>query len=366
MMDLVLQNVPEEMAKYLLDNEHAEIVIRELNKRFRNFEKIAVKVAETDKNNIDQPIRDAFNKFVSIRNLSNTSPVHMHTLLQNKTNIPQVIEQYFPQINEIFMPLKNLQIMSILNTALSASTLIATVAGMVIICNKLDGIDRKLGELADSVREHKELNIETDIASPCRELVKDYKIISTDLNRKKPVEKKEVENLIRGCQKYLEILYRQRKTLPMDQLLGLMFSLIPVFANSIMIYDLLFYDQEQGKYALHDECIWIFDNLLSDDFMQQIQDYLFITKKQTNRQVNEYLDCQKLLLLGYKQEIEQLVNDLATCGGNQKYNEAMKWTIQYAKQQAKGIQTELAYQYGEELAQRIIEPAFEDAFSFPM
>ena len=100
--------------------------------------------------------------------------------------------------------------------------------------------------------------------------------------------------------------------------------------------------------------------------MQQIQDYLFITKQQTNRQVNEYLDCQKLLLLGYKQEIEQLANDLAACGGNKDYNEAMKWTIQYAKQQAKGIKTELASQYGEEMAQKIIEPAFEDAFSFPV
>ena len=119
--------------------------------------------------------------------------------------------------------------------------------------------------------------------------------------------------------------------------------------------------EPEGIDALHESCMSVFDLLSDPGFIDQIQDYMFLKMHQTNRQVNEYLDCHRLIVYSYKTQIEQLLEDLETCGSKEKYNDAMLWTRQYVAQQARVVQAELASKIGPEKAKEYVERAMQEA-----
>ena len=140
-------------------------------------------------------------------------------------------------------------------------------------------------------------------------------------------------------------------------MLNPIFTLLPILANCLMVYYQRFWDPTQEKHPLHDSCMSVFDMLSAPEFINQIQDYMFIQKRQTNRQVNEYLDCHRLIVYSYRRQIEQLLEDLKTCGSIETYEDVMKWSWQFAAQQAKSVQTELEQKYGYEKADAIMAEA---------
>ena len=339
MANIVLENVPEELAKRILNKSYAEVAFRKGNEQFDMFKKIAVRLAgEKDQ-------------------LANANKVRQIMRAKN----PLQIQQLLPNIEQIFAPMKSLKIFSALNTALSAANLVATVAGIIIICEKIDKIDRKLDELKDGIVDLKDINFELQISNPCRALVNDYKIIGDKINKGKPVSEDDLVELINGCHGYIISLYNLRDKFSLDAVLSLIFTLLPIFANSIMIYYQLYYDEKQEKHTLHDGWMNVFELLSAENFMNQIQDHMFVDLHQTNQHVNEYLDCYRLILQSYQQKINQLLEDLKTCEGVEGYNEAMLWSKQYAAQQARVVQAEMASRYGEAQAQQYCKAAMEAA-----
>ncbi len=341
-MDLLLENVPEELAKQLLDKDFAEVAVRNAKQRFKEFFKFAVKQVEksADKKKIGEKIH----KVVKQKDLLN-----MKEMANN--------------LNQMFNVLQNTQILGILSSALSAAGLVATIAGIAIICDQLNGIDKKLDDIKKNINDHKKMNFETDINKPCRMLVADYKLIGKKIEDGDPVTEKEVSTLIRDCHEYIITLYNLRDVCSLDAVLGLIFTLLPIFANCILIYYNRFYDHDRGVHALHNDWMNTFDLLGDESFLHQIQDYMFIDLHQTNRQVNEYIDCQKMILFSYKQKIEQLIEDLEACKGLEGYNAAMQWSRQYAAQQARVVQADLETRYGKEEAQNIMAQALQEALA---
>jgi hypothetical protein len=121
------------------------------------------------------------------------------------------------------------------------------------------------------------------------------------------------------------------------------------------------YDPEHERHVLHGDWMVIFEMLSSEEFMDQVQDYLFIEKRMPNRQVNEYLAYCRRIVCGFHKKIENLLEDLKDCGSKEDYQEAMQWSRQFAAQQAKAEQKELEEQYGPEKAKEILEQAMEAA-----
>ncbi len=306
MVDLMLKDVPEEFAKELLNQRNAEVAFRNGKKRFESFKKFAVQIADEQKN------------------------------VQ-----------------------ANMAMLSKLNIALAAANMVATIACAVVICNKLNKIDQKLDGMQKELGDLKDINFETQIANPCRMLIGDYKIITDSLEKKKPVSEDEMVALIRGCQNYLVSLYNLRGKLPMDPVLSLIFTLLPIYTNCIMLYYQRFYDVKQDKHTLHDDWMFVYEMLLSDGFLCEVQDYMFIDKRHTNREVNEYLICQRQIVQDYKEKIDELLADLNDCEGIEGYEDAMKWSRQYAAQQAKAVQAELESKYGAEKAGQIMDQAMQ-------
>ena len=341
-MPWVVDEASKRALEYFQNHDKVEMVLRNIKKQYAPFEDLKIKWVDEVKNKtIDQN---------AIRHLVRTAD-------RNSAQLDQIL----PKLDQIFKPMQNLQILSILNTALSAANLVATVAGMVIICNKLNSIDHKLDEIQKEIADVKEINYEMQIAKPCRKLVDDYKLLTPALSKGKPVSEEQLVNLIRECKDYIISIYNLRNNLPLDAALSLIFMLLPILANCMMVYYQRFYDPNQGKHPLHDSCMSVFDLLSAPDFLDQIQDYMFMGKNQTNRQVNEYLDCHRLIVYSYKTQIEQLLADLETCGSKEDYDDAMLWTRQYVAQQARVVQAELESKIGAEKAKEYVEQAMQEA-----
>lgn len=305
-MDLLLQNVPQYLAERLLNKNYAEVAFRTGKERFELLEKFLVKKIENNQDGGE--MEGALGKF---------------------------------------------------NIAMQVINLAATIVCTVIICKKLDKVDRKLDEIQKATANLQDFNFEMQVAHPCRKLIGDYKLLADKLKKGKPVSGAELVELIRECQNYLISLHNLSGKIPMDSSLDLIFTLLPIFANCIMLYYQRNYDEEQGRHALHDEWMSVFELLNSEEFLNSIQDDMFLKQRKTNRQVNEYLAYHKMVVKTYKLKIDQLLTDLEECGGEEGYSAAMEWSRQYVAQQAKSKQVELENQYGSEKAKMIMEQAFE-------
>lgn len=340
-MPWIIDEASRRAMEWLQSHEKVEMVIRGVKKEYAPFEDLKFKyVDEIKEKSISQS---------TIRHLVRTSEANSDKL-----------DQILPKLDKIFQPLQNLQILSILNTALSAVNLVATVAGMVIIYNKLDHIDHKLDEIKKTIADVKNIDFEMQIAKPCRKLVDDYKMLTPAIKNGKPVSEDTLIALIRECKDNIISIYTLRNSIPMDSVLSLSFTLLPILANCIMVYYQRFYDPNQEQHPLHDGCMVVFDKLSDPGFIDQIQDYMFISKNQSNRQVNEYLDCHRLIVYSYKKQINQLLEDLKTFGSKEEYNEAMLWTRRFVAQQAKVVQSELESKIGAERAKALIEETMRE------
>ena len=340
-MPWVIDEASQKALDYFQNHEKVEMVIRDLKKRYEPFEDMVIKWADDFQDDkIDENmIRD---------------------LIRNQKKDSVKLDQIMPKLDQIFKPMQNLQILSILNTALSAANLVASVAGTVVICSKLNNLDYRLNDLQKEVADIKEINYETQIAGPCRKLMDDYKLLAPSLRKGKLAVEDKVINLIRECKDHIISIYNLRYNLPLDVVLSLIFMLLPVFENCILVYYQQFYDPNQEKHPLHDSFMSVFDLLSSPGFIDQIQDYMFIDKNQTNRQVNEYLDCQRLIVYSYKKQIEQLLEDLKICGSKEGYADVIQWTRQYTAQQARVLQTEIESRVGAERAEKYIKQAMHE------
>ena len=341
-MDLTLFNVPEDIAQKMLKEGFAEVVKRKGNQRFDLFKKLAVGVAQESEG-------DSIN-YERVR-----------AILRGKN--PLKIQKLLPNLESLFSSMNTLKLMSSLTIALSAANLVSTIAGIAIICRKLDTVDQKLNEVQKGLKDSEMRDIEIHIARPCREIVDDYKLIGDRIQKGEDVPENELITLIRKCKDYLLTLYNLRRHCELSAVLNLIFTLLPILASCIVIYYQHYYDVEQGKSVLHESWMEIFDKLATDEFLEQIQDYLFIEKGQSNLEVNEYLDSQRLLMFTYKQKIEELLEDLKACEGREGYDEAVRLSKQYAAQRAREIQADLESRMGSGEAQEIVEAALKQALA---
>ena len=304
-VDLTLKNIPEDIAKRILSDKRAEVVLRDGKKRYDLMRKYAVAMTKETK----------------------------------------------PQINP--------EIFSKLNVALTAVNIAATIACTVIICNKLNTMNKQLNEIQKELEEIKDTQLKTTVLPANAKLVEDYKLNGRKMEKGGQIPKEEMLEFIRDCNRNINTLLSVEDNVKMDAILGEIFVLLPMMCNYILLYYRTYYTSDEGTNALHEDWIHTLDALMSDEFMERIQDYLFIEKGYTNQDVNEYLSCQRHVVSEFKQRIEQLVDDLNICEGVEGYEEAMLWSRQYAEQQAKSYGTELEKEYGPEKTEEIMNQAMQ-------
>ena len=282
-------------------------------------------------------------------------------LLRPNVANPNVVKNLFPCLGQVFGALQNMQILNVLNLAMSAANLAATMKGFQEINERLDRIEEQLSDIKQGIDNVQKTNFELQIAKPCRSIVSQYKDLSVLYRDGKPISEKELVALIDESKEFIISMYNLREIYTLQVALKMIFMLFPVFANCILIYYHRFYDPNRHTHNRHNEWMEVFDLLSKPSFIDEIQDDLFINQRKTNKEVNEYLDCQRSVVYGYKLKIEELLEDLRACGIAETYDEAMKWSRQFAAQQAKSVQENLAGQIGAERAKELVEQAMMES-----
>ncbi len=275
-------------------------------------------------------------------------PVKDKDLFPARPNVanPELVRDIFPKLGQIFGSLQNLQIMSVLNLAMSAANLAATIKGFQEINVRLDHIEAQLSAIRQGIDDAKTIDYEMQIAKPCRSIVSQYKDISALYQKEKPISENGLISLLDESKEFIISMYNLRGVYSLQVALQIIFMMFPVFANCILMYYHRFYDANQHMHNRHSEWMEIFDLLSEPRFIEEIQDNLFITQRKTNKEVNEYLDCQRSIVYGYKLKIEDLLEDLKTCGSVKVYDEAMQWSRQFAAQQAVKMEADLIREHG--------------------
>lgn len=334
-MPKLVMEVPEEIVKKY-NGETIEFFKRKAESKYDKFVKTVVREFDPAK---DEPL----------------SPVRPNVMNPNQ------VRKIFPKLDQVFGTLKNVQILSILNLAMSAANLAATIKGFQEINCRLDNIEAQLSEIKKGVDNVQKTNFELQIAQKCRSIVSRYKDLSVLFEKGKPISEKELIALIDDSKEFIISMYNLRNVYTLQVALKIIFMLFPVLANSILIYYQRFYDPNQQEHNRHSEWMEVFDLLSAPQFIDEIQDYMFIELRKTNKEVNEYMDCQRSVVYGFRLKIEDLLADLKVCGSMEVYDEAMQWSRQYTAQQARSKEAELEKQIGAERAKELVEQAMQEA-----
>lgn len=377
-MPQVVLDVSQQMLNYLKRKGFVEIFVRNNLARCEEIPKMLFSVAKPDqKGKIMEVAANAAKKLglndnalAAFKNdlLKEINPQYVRKQLagiaKNQAQNNVMLKELAKNVNGIFSAINSIQAASWLNVALSAANIAATVASTVIICQKLDHIEKKLDQIEkkldriegkiDSIKRGQFVN---NIQQPCRAIVMDYKVMVADLDKDKEISEEKMLDLIKRCFNEIEMIYSLRHDYPTGDVLALLYDLLPVFTDMIALYYQYYYDPAHGEYTLHDEWMKIYDVLNSQEFREEIQDYLVFEVNAGNEQINEILDCQYLITLGSKNRIAEVLSDIAMCDSLEDYRDIMKFSEQYAVQQARQIEADLISELGVSEAERIMEPA---------
>lgn len=370
-MAQIILDVSAKIANYIKRKGFAEIFIRDNMARCEEIAKILFKTA--NKGQKDKITNIAMNAVRRIGVSDNALAEFQNNLLkqidpqmirkqlgkimQSQLQGNAIIKNLAKNVSGIYSAMSSLQVASWLNVALSAANLAATVASTVIICDKLDHIDKKLDRIEGKIDAVARVQFVTQIRQPCRTAVMGYKVIAADLNKGEEVPAGKMLDAINQCCNLMETIYSLRQNYSTGDVLELLYDLMPVFTDLIVLYYQHYFDSAHGEHALHQDWMKIYDLLDSTEFRNYVQDYLIIVEHTGNRQVNEIMDCQRLVTIGSKQRIEEVLLDLRLCESAADYRDIMQFSNQYAQQQARVMEEELRNQLGYREAEQILAPA---------
>lgn len=297
MVDVAFK-VPAEIAKYIAEHKDiAEIVIRRDDKKFKEFFKaIASHVQSEDA----QKVRHALAKAAKALKDKNIADINIDELL--KINLPKDIHKQLLEIRKLKIPnpdaiarlatqaaavfSKSAAVGAWVGTALSAVTLVATIANTVIVCQKLDAIKGHLDELDKKIdkgfEDLKRIAFETDIRKPSSALLLEYQQISGDIEKGIPVSEKSVVRTIKDCYSCIESALRLIPQLGLEEMLGIINSLLPVYAYLMILYYTHFFNPAYGEHSLHQSWMKLFDEVSSPSLIDQLQDMLILEKHMHN------------------------------------------------------------------------------------
>lgn len=356
MSENILLKIPPEIADALKGKKELEIFIRnDTDTKCRMIKKAAIERIPPEK---AEQVRQALNQAGLGANAQNViQPIMPGQVCDLMRKQDYMAMRQMLMRTEVLN--KGLSKLMWVQTALSAMNLAATVAGTVIICQKLDGLSGKLDKLAQSVESIKRIQLETDIRRHCRALIQEYKVFSSDAEKGRPISEEKLLDVIKKYHSYLVSAFELRKQFPLEVMMEIINGLLPAFANLIMLYDQNFYHREKCVHVLHQDWISFFDCLSSEPFLSEIQADLFLNQQMHNADVNRSLDIQTLAAQGWKANIQMTLEELQACDSREEYRQMQELTDQCVTLYAQQLQTALEAVLGQKEAERIVSAARE-------
>ena len=377
MMKQITLNVAGELSNLINKKGFAEIFVRTVQGKCAAIAKCAVAVSPEKSDEIANIASHAVNgiglsdhKLSVFKNdiMRQINPQGIRrdlaNLSRNQAQNTALLKNMAGNVNSIYSKVSCIQALSWLNGALSVCNLAATVISTAVICKKLNAISERLDIISDKlesidnkVSSVKRVQYETNIAKPCRDLIREYKMILDDLENGREVSKDKLVETINACCSQIETIYKLRAEYNMNDVLLLLYDLMPIYTNLIIKFYQYYYDRKKPKYILHEDWMKVYSFLSCDAFRNEIRDHYFFEERVHNKQLNDIMDCQYLVTVGSRFKIEQVLKDLSECESNDEYREIDEFCERYALQQAKAMETEMISQFGEKEAEEMLETA---------
>ena len=354
----IMVEVPEELIKKGL----LEIVTRQRG-RYKDFIKIAVDNSKSPNKNL---VRNLVNQLYSSDGMQNSvantlklnNPADIHRTIAQlgkaKNVNPQAIQMLAIKATEMYA--QSAAIAAWAGAALSAAGLAATVISTVVICKKLDQISKQIEKIDAKIDQVLKNDFDHMIYMPSKKLISDNKVLAGNAARGKQLDEDALVEKITDAYNLLDYTIDNIVRFGVDEILTVIFSLLPAYTNLIVLYYENFFNADYPLHQSHEDWMFIFDRLLGEDFQQLVCDNLILAKHAHNNELNELLDLQKVTIQGLRGKIETTLEDLKACGTIEDYRQVCILATQYATEEARELQSALAKEVGVDEAKNIVLP----------
>lgn len=280
MVDILRVNDLGQLSQFLNDKNIIEIAIRNKNKKFKAFQKIAI---DELSNNTER--QEALNKVMASLNKNYEINVKNMELLNNVTKLNQI------------------------NLLMNGLNLCATCAGFAIVCHKIDSMGNKLNEVLSVMKVAKDLQIDFEF----KKCVSKHSMMLDHRKTQDYFSLDEMEELVAKEHDVLEMIVNHfMSDVIKDRgiLLYSIMTLASMLSVSLRYYDEMYYLEHKDKincseiwHTLHDKWTSIFDKISSNEFLKIVQDYGFLELNLSASGCDAFYINVKDNSLSYKQDI---------------------------------------------------------------
>lgn len=321
MVNMMIQ-MPKELADYVSQNGIAEIVMRQQKAKIKAM--IKTKVLNNGLNEKEaQKAMNAVGKMMqsSLKAKDVNGALHAAGNLMNMTDN---MRNMAGQVDTIFNGMKVIQGLQYLNVGMDVANLAVNVAGLVIICNKLNEIRGEVSALSKKITDMKL----GDIQEQYLKFSGYFEIVSRKLEDGDEINYDELDTQLHDIMAYLSklTLYYENNTLSSEELLNLMSALLPMYTALLNIFLINFYFEKEKLPTNFDSYTSIYDKLSSPTFGKLTFDYCFLEKNMSSIDARDATNATLLLTINnFSQIVDQvtILKELKTKENFEMYTNAL-------------------------------------------
>lgn len=328
----VTLEMTKKIANEYFNGKQAEVVARYANAKFKAFEKCKiVETVASEKVSVEK-VAAAIERNAE-RNRKAISGI-ADALMKNANNIAALSDtqkRIVNNVDQIFKGTKALKGIAYLNTALSVANLAVDIAGFVIISKKLNALSKELNSKMDKVI-NKDKN---DLIAEHKELFMRFGFTAGRIKNGDDVPFKEYEDLVTDLSAYISKMEANVIDNVVDTGLGLeiIYTLLPAYSLVFNEYTKAYFLKNGQKPANYEYMYQLYDDLLSEEFKQCIEDYYFLERDKTSIEVIDISNLHRLMVLNDKiiaNDIMQLLTKLGTAEKITEFNAEVEKCVQAA------------------------------------
>lgn len=243
---------------------------------------------------------------------------------------------------------KNLQMIS---SFIGAANLCSTVAGFVIVCNKLNGIS---DQIQNVMSEFKKAHEEETLYKFDR-VLEDHKAMLDGKEGGLLFSEEQYRNLISEEYTVLKQLYKSFMNETCEnqlQILQVIVELSSMMSCAIQNYDVVYWYNHQEKKSFfvgHDSWIEMYNSLLSEDFLEKVQDLFFINENKTQYETDILLEGIAERFINNARDIMSMDTVISNASTQEEYNKQIEENNKQADEEINQFVKELNLENDEEV-----------------
>ena len=328
----VTLEMTKKIANEYFNGKQAEVVARYANAKFKAFEKCKIiNTVASEKTGVEKLVatieKNAERNRKAISGIANALAKNANSLAALSDTQKKIVNN----VERIYEGTKALKGIAYLNTGLAVANLAVDIAGFVIISKKLNALSNELNSKMDKVI-NKDKN---DLIAEHKELFMRFGFTAGRIKNGEEVPFKEFEELVTDLSTYISKMESNVIDNVVDTGLGLeiIYTLLPAYSLMFNEYTKAYFMKNNQKPANYEYLYQLYDELLSEEFKQCIEDYYFLERDKTSIEVIDISNLHKLMVINDKiiaNDIMQLLMKLGTADKIMEFNEAVEKCVQEA------------------------------------